>query len=278
MIPKDQLGNEITKARDKAEEGEHETSEDNQAQRDFGEVRNAQHRHVVQGVEVVFGDAAHAAFLVVEELLMWQADLGDLSAEVRLRVPKIALQNVDDLAIIEPEASEVLQHLYVRKPRDRFVVDRSNAVHKPVLIACALDCYDDGTPLLPFAEEVDDHLRGILQIREQNDYGITFGLKEGVLGRADVAEIARIDDYLDVGIVPGDATQNIHRAICRIVINDDVLVAILRQPREDLSDTFSQDFDIAFFVVAGTDDADELHIPFPLRRAMRPFGGWLPAG
>lgn len=51
----------------------------------------------------------------------------------------------------------------------------------------------------------------------------------------EVAEIARIDDYLDMRIVPGDATQNIHGAICRIVINYDVLVAIIAAaPRRSL--------------------------------------------
>src|SRR5258708_1642781 len=84
-----------------------------------------------------------------------------------------------------------------------------------------------------------------------------------MLRRADMAEVPRIQDYLNIWIFLGNSAQNLHRAIGGMVVDDDVFVAVLRESSEELTHTIDQDFDVALFVVAGTNYADELHTPFP---------------
>ncbi len=47
-----------------------------------------------------------------------------------------------------------------------------------------------------------------------------------------MTKIPRIYDHLDVGIILGNATQNVDRAIRRMVVDDDVLITILRKVRK----------------------------------------------
>ena len=134
--------------------------------------------------------------------LVGQADLRDLSAKVRLRVLEIASENIDNLAVIEPEAREMLENLDVCKARDRLVICRSDAVHQAVLIARIFDADDDRVSRLPLANKVIEHLRRILQIRQQNDDCVALGFENCMMRRPDVAEVARIQDDFDMGIFP----------------------------------------------------------------------------
>src|ERR1700733_11483070 len=83
--------------------------------------------------------------------------------------------------------------------------------------------------------------------------------------RANVPEVSRIHDDFDFRILRGNTAENLYGAIGRVIVDKDVLVAVLRKTSEDLAHAVSQDFNISFFVIAGTDNADELHIPFPSR-------------
>src|SRR5207248_4579069 len=114
----------------------------------------------------------------------------------------------DDLAIVEAEACEMLKNLDIRKARHSLVVDGSDAVHQTVLVACVLDADDNGVTRLPLTNKVAEHLWRVLQIRQQNDDGVAFGFEDCVLRGADVAEVARIQNYLYARIIFRDPAQN----------------------------------------------------------------------
>ena len=70
--------------------------------------------------------------------------------------------------------------------------------------AGALDAEDAVGAVFPLADEVGDHGRRVLEVGDDADDGVAAGLEEGVDGRADVAEVAGVDDDLYVGVFGGD--------------------------------------------------------------------------
>ncbi len=120
-----------------------------------------------------------------------------------------------------------------------------------------------GYPCLPLADKVEDHLGWVLQVRKENNDGVAVRLEDRVMRRANVAEVARIEDYLNVRISSGNAAQNLDGSIVRIIVDDDMFVAVLRETGEELAHTVCQNFDVTLFVVTGTDNADQLHNPVP---------------
>ena len=92
---------------------------DDQAQWNFGEVRDAEHREIIKGIEVVLGDAALAALLVVENFGNRQSEFGDHSPKVRIGVAEVRPDLFDDGAVVESEASEVFQDLNIGQAGDK---------------------------------------------------------------------------------------------------------------------------------------------------------------
>ena len=83
-----------------------------------------------------------------------------------------------------------------------------------------------------------------------------------VMRRADVAEVPRVDDDLDVFVLRRDLPQNRHRAVLGGIIDEDVFVTIAADFREDFFDLLVAFADVFLLVVTGADNADEL-VPRP---------------
>ncbi len=82
-----------------------------------------------------------------------------------------------------------------------------------------------------------------------------------------MAEVARIHDDLDIFICLCNALQNAHRSIRRCVVDEDMLVAVLRKAVHDLAHAQIHGFNVAFLVVAVGQNADGLqNDPFKLCR------------
>ena len=72
-----------------------------------------------------------------------------------------------------------------------------------------------------------------------------------------MAEIARVDDDLHPPVAPGDLLQDRHGAVLGAIVDEQMLVVVLRQRAlEDGADLFVALGDPGLFVVAGGDDAD----------------------
>jgi len=211
-VPVQQLVGEVAESRQSAERGRHKPRKGDDAQRHLGEVGNAEHRHVVEGVEVVLALAALARGLIVEDLGVGKADLGDQAAEVRVGIVH-GFDDVDYPAVIKPEAGEVFESLDRRQMPDQPVIALANPEHDRVLLAGSLDGQDRREAVFPLSDEFGNELGRILEIRHDTDGGVARGLVERVQGRADVAEVAGVDDDLDVGVRGGDALQDLDRAI-----------------------------------------------------------------
>ena len=106
----------------------------------------------------------------------------------------------------------------------------------------------------------------ILEVGRENDDGIGSGLQQRVNRRSDVAEVARVDDHLDVAVGRRQLAQSRHRLVGRGVVDEDVLVPVSAEPVEDLLHLEVHVADVRFLVETGGDDADEAH-GFSLDRA-----------
>src|SRR5450759_5004693 len=71
-------------------------------------------------------------------------------------------------------------------------------------------------------------------------------------------EIAAIDDHLDVWISCGDLAENRSRLIRRCVVDEDVFVTILFLGLKDRTNPRIQFSNVALFVIARRDDANEV--------------------
>ena len=69
----------------------------------------------------------------------------------------------------------------------------------------ALDAEDHLVAGLPLRDHFGDEVGRLLEVGGDADHGVSAGLHEGVDGGADVAEVARVDDDLDVVVGGGDA-------------------------------------------------------------------------
>ena len=63
-------------------------------------------------------------------------------------------------------------------------------------------------PLSHLLQELGDQLGRLLQVGHEGNHGVAVGLKHAVIGRADVAEIAAVDDYLDVLVLGRQPAEN----------------------------------------------------------------------
>ena len=211
-IPEEELVDETAEGCDHAEEAAGQTGEGDDAERDLGQVGDAQHGHVIERVEVVLGNAFQAAWLVEEDLFAGEADFRDHAAEVRVRIFE-GLDDFADLAIKKPKAGEVLIGLNVRHAIDHLVVLGADPEHQLVFIAGLLDAEHHLKALFPVADHFGNEFGRVLQIGNEADDGIAGGLAEGVMGGADVAEVARIGDDFDVGVFQGNLFEDFQRSV-----------------------------------------------------------------
>jgi hypothetical protein len=100
-----------------------------------------------------------------------------------------------------------------------------------------------------------------------------------MLRQSDVAEAPRVQDCFDMRLVLGDAAQNVHRTIGRMVVDDNVLLTVLGEVCKQPTHTVGQNLDVTFFVVAGTTRLMSfIFLPSFLQRTTLPSGVWLLAG
>ena len=191
----------------KRSSGAEEAGEDGEAERDFRRADDAQHGDVVEGVEVVFGDAALAGGLVEVDALVGQADFGDDAAEVGVGVVEAA-DEVDDLAGVEAEAGVVLDGFDGGEALDGVVVLLADPVQEAVLAGAALDAEDHLVAVFPGCDHLGDEVGRLLEVGGDADHDVSAGLHEGVDGGADVAEVAGVDDDFDVAVGGRDALED----------------------------------------------------------------------
>ena len=152
----------------------------------------------------------------------------------------------------------VLDGLDGREPLDEPVVLLAQPEHERVLLAGALDPQHAVGAVLPLADHVRDHRRRILQVGDDADDGVAATLEERMHRRADVAEVARVHDDLDVLVFGGNRLQDGDRVVPGGVVDENVLVLILADPNHYLADLVIEVENILLLVVAGRHDGDRL--------------------
>src|ERR1041385_6689658 len=128
---------------------------------------------------------------------------------------------------------------------------------------CSSDLHHDFVALFPFLHQLRNQRRRILQVGRHADHRLALRLQQRVIRRADMSEITRIDDDLDVAVLCRERAQTLHCAVGRGVVDEDVLVRVARQRGDRVANLLVQFFDVLLFVVAAGDDADERHQSAP---------------
>lgn len=134
-VPEHEFVGQIEDTHDKAYECRNEAAEDYQAQRDLGEVGNAEHGQVVEGIEVVFRDSALTAFLIVEDFSVGKPEFSNHAPKEWVRIAEVSADLLNHVSIVEPEASEVLQDLNIGKAGNEAIVSCAQTVHQAAFIA-----------------------------------------------------------------------------------------------------------------------------------------------
>ena len=254
--PEDQLVNQVEHAGEKADERRDEADEDDQAQGHLGQIGDAQHREVVQRVEVLAGDSPLAAVLVVFDPGDRKTEFGDDAAEIGVGIAEVIADLVDDGAVVEAEAGEVLHDANVGEARDEAVIGGADAEHEAVLVAGLLNGGDNGGAVLPGADHVGEELGGILEGGYEDPDGVALGLEEGVHAGAVGADVAGVDYDLYGGVLGGDLAEDADGVVGGGVVDEEVLKAILREAGGDGHEAAMDLADVELPVVAGGHDCD----------------------
>lgn len=194
----------------------------------------------------------------VRQLGVAEAHLCDHAPEVGVGIIEL-LDDIDHFPIVEPEAGKPFIGFKVRQLVHEPVVSLPEPEHQAVLFAVLLDRNYDGVAVFPFPDHVGDHFRRVLQIGHQPNDRVAFRLMKSVHGRANVPEVAGVDDDLNVLINGRDGFENGNRVIGRSVVDEDVLVLVPANRRHDTADALIQLRHIRFLVVTGGQNTDRLH-------------------
>src|SRR5450432_3570751 len=247
-VPEDKLVDQVKDGYEYGQEAGGHAGEGRHTEGNLGEVGNAEHRHIVERVPVIAGEASQASRLLENDLLVGETDLGNHAAEVWVRVFE-ALDDVADLAVIEAETGEVFVRFNIRDAVHEAIVPGANPEHQAVFFAGLLEAEHHFKTALPILDHFFNELGRILQVRDQADNRIALGLIESVHGGADVAEVARIGDYLHVSIFSGELLQHREGAVGGLVIDEDVFVAVAAELRDDGTHPGVHFADVQLFVV-----------------------------
>ena len=111
---------------------------------------------------------------------------------------------------------------------DGGVIQAAQDEHRWRFLALWLDANDDFVALFPLANEINDQFRRILQVGRHGDHGVPTCLQQGMHGRPDVPEVARIDNGLDPQVGAGETANSGYGAIGGGVVDVDVLEIVVR--------------------------------------------------
>ena len=166
-------------------------------------------------------------------------------------------KDVGDLPVHQAEVARVLGDLPARERVQHAVVAEGRQLLEGGLaLAGRALAVDDLRAAAPHLHHLGDELRGVLQVRVDDDDRVAPGLLQA---RADghlVAEVARKVHQHHVRILFLDAARKVERLVAASVVDEDELVVLLhgghhlRQPAIALADDL-------FLIVEGNDDRDE---------------------
>src|ERR1700686_3402430 len=259
LVPEHQFVCEVARAAKHGEQRSRKSRERDQSQRNLGQLGDAEHSEVVERVEIILGLATLAALLLIQNFGVGKADFRNHASEVRVRIAKLA-HEVDDLSIIQPKASKVLVGLdVVGETVDQSVKQFPNQEHRRRFAALMLDSNDDRNSLFPLFEQLGENFGRILKVGHKDNDGIAASLQERMHGGADVSEVTRVADNLDIRVGGSNFTEDIEGGVAGRVVDEDVLVAVFSEAQHQVTHAFVDFADITFLVKSGRNHADGFH-------------------
>ena len=259
-VPEQELHDEIIQRNQNAACREERADERCHAQARFRVRRERQHRRIVEREEIVVRVAGFALCLRVRDVLSLKSELRDDVAQKRHRVIE-PTQHVDKALVVQPRPREVLDLLHVAHLADGLVIAGPQEAHDVILFALRLDRRDDLVALFPLVHEARDEVNGVLEVAADADDRIAVELAHRMVRRVELAEVARVEDRLDLFVARAKLLQLFARAVRRAVVREADFVVILWQVfLELLDDRRAHRDDIFRLVVARDHHADFFHL------------------
>lgn len=255
-IPPDELHDEVNDGDQHADAAAGGTEEHRHTEANLRVAREAKHRGVVQGVEVVVRDAGAALRLGIRNFLPVEAELGDDASQERGRVVQLP-HDVDEGVVVEAEAGELRDLVDGGHLLYELVVKAAEGVHERIFLRVGLHADGDLIALLPGCDELRNHLDRILEVGRHEDRGVAGGLQHRVVRAVELAEVLRIEDGLHLRVLCAEATDQRARLVVGIVVDVEELVAVLREVgSEHAPKGLVKRNDVLLLVIAWNDDAD----------------------
>src|SRR5690242_14766543 len=112
---------------------------------------DSQNRHVIEGVEVILGDATFTHRLMEWDQGPFVAEIANQSTEIGVRIANTS-NILNDALVIETEAGRVLDQGNFGQSRDDVVVRLSDQAQRETLLTSDLLRKDDLVTLFPFPD------------------------------------------------------------------------------------------------------------------------------
>ena len=255
-IPPDELHDEVNDGDQHADGAADGTEEHGHTEADLRVACEAEHRGVVQGVEVVVCDAGASLRLGIWNFLPVEAELGDDATQERRRIIELP-HNVDEGAVVEAEAGELRDLVDRGHLLYELVVEAAEGVHERIFLRVGLHADGDLIALLPGCDELRDHLDRVLEVGGHEDRGVAGGLQHRVVRAVELAEVLRVEDGLHLRVLCAEAADQRARLVVGIVVDVEELVAVLREVgSEHAPKGLVERNDVLLLVIAWNDDAD----------------------
>src|SRR5882672_10453880 len=142
---------------------------------------DAEHRNIVQGINVVLGDAPEAARLLERNGLDVVSEFANQSAKVGIGIINLPYV-VQHFLVVEAETGRVAQQGDIRDAVEKSVVALAQRVNQRVTLADRLDRHHQLVATFPFTDELGNDLGGVLEIGGEIDGGGPARLRNAVIG------------------------------------------------------------------------------------------------
>jgi hypothetical protein len=100
---------------------------------------------------------------------------------------------------------------------------------------------------------------GSWKVAGDRDHGVAVRLEQCVVPGPHMTEVPRVQDHLHVLVLGGELAQDDRGAVLRRVVDENVLVAVLRQLRKDRPHRLVHLPNVPFFVETRGHDRDQAH-------------------
>ena len=210
---------------------------------------------VYEAVKIVMGLASTAPGLLIGNLLALAAQLRHNAAYKGRGILQVA-QYVYKAAIVQAEASKVLDLLHRRVLLDQLVIDAAQAIHDAALLAGGLHTVYDLIALLPILQKGGNHFHRVLEVCANRYDTVASGLEHTIVRAVELAEILHVEDGLDPFVSRTNLPQQRPGIVRGTIVDEENFIVVPGQRFHLCHECLADGHYVLLFIIAGHHDAD----------------------